>query len=164
MFIIRPTQPDDEPFLWDMGWEATAVEAEMRALGRDAALAMPHVRRYLTGWGRPGDAGVVAVSEDGQRLGAAWYRLFPGDEPGWGFVAADVPELSIGVAGAARGRGVGGALLAALVALAREHGHRTLSLSVDRQNPARRLYERVGFRDAGISDPTDTSVTMIAHP
>jgi len=55
-------------------------------------------------------------------------------------------------------------LLAALVELAREHGHRTLSLSVDRQHPARRLYERVGFRDAGISDPTDTSVTMIAHP
>jgi GNAT superfamily N-acetyltransferase len=164
VFIIRPTQPDDEPFLWDMGWEATAVDVEMRALGRDVALAMPHVRRYLNGWGRPGDAGVVAVSEDGQRLGAAWYRLFPVDEPGWGFVAADVPELSIGVVGAARGRGVGGALLAALLELAREQGHRTLSLSVDRQNPARRLYERVGFRDAGISDPTDTSVTMIAHP
>ena len=164
MFIIRPTQPDDEPFLWDMGWEATAVDAEMRALGRDAALANPHVRRYLNGWGRPGDAGVVAVSEDGQRLGAAWYRLFPVDERGWGFVAADVPELSIGVVGAARGSGVGGASLAALLELAREQGHRTLSLSVDRQNPARRLYERVGFRDAGIFDPTDTSVTMIAHP
>ena len=164
MFIIRPTQPDDEPFLWDMGWEATAVDVEMRALGQDAALAMPHVRRYLNGWGRPGVAGGVAVSEDGQRLGAAWYRLFPVDEPGWGFVAADVPELSIGVVGAARGRGVGGALLAALLELAREQGHRTLSLSVDRQNPARRHYERVGFGNAGISDPTDTSVTRIAHP
>jgi GNAT superfamily N-acetyltransferase len=163
VFIIRPTQPDDEPFLWDMGWEATAVDAEMRTLGRDAALAMPHVRRYLNGWGRPGDAGVVAVSEEGQRLGAAWYRLFPVDEPGWGFVAADVPELSIGVVGAARGRGVGGALLAALLELAREQGHRTLSLSVHRQNPARRLYERVGFGEAGISDPTDTSVTMLAY-
>jgi GNAT superfamily N-acetyltransferase len=163
VFIIRPIQPDDEPFLWDMGWEAMAVDAGMRALGRDAALAMPHFRRHLSGWGRPGDAGVVAISEDGQRLGAAWYRLFPIEDPGWGFVAPDVPELGIGVVAAARGRGVGGALLAALLELAREQGHRTLSLSVDRENPARRLYERVGFRDAGISDPTDTSVTMIAH-
>jgi ribosomal protein S18 acetylase RimI-like enzyme len=146
-----------------MGWEATAVDAYMRALGRDAALATPHARRYLNGWGRPGDAGVVAISEDGQRLGAAWYRLFLADEPGWGFVAVDVPELSIGVVGAARGRGVGGALLAARLELAREQGYRALSLSVDRQNPARRLYERLGFRDAGISDPADTSVTMIAH-
>jgi hypothetical protein len=107
VFIVRPTEPDDEPFLWDMGWAATAMDAEMRALGRDAALAMPHVRRYLNDWGRPGDTGVVAVSEDGQRLGAAWYRLFPVEDPGWGFVAADVPALSIGVVGAARGRGVG---------------------------------------------------------
>ncbi len=163
MLIIRPTQPDDEPFLWDMGWEATAVDAGMRALGRDAAFTMPHVRRYLDGWGRPGDAGVIAVSEDGQPLGAAWYRLFPAEAPGWGFVAADVPELSIGVTAAARGRGVGRELLDALLKLAREQGYRALSLSVDRQNPARRLYERVGFRDAGVSDPSDTSVTMIVH-
>ena len=163
MVVLRPVEPDDEPFLWDMGWEATAVSAEMRALGREAALSMPHVRRYIDGWGRPGDAGVVAVAADGQRLGAAWYRRFPAEDPGWGFVGPDVPELSIGVAVEARGRGVGGALLDALLKLAREQGHRAVSLSVDRQNPARVLYERKGFRDAGVSDPTDTSVTMIAH-
>ena len=105
----------------------------------------------------------MAVAEDGTRLGAAWYRLFPTEEPAWGFVAADVPEVSMGVTAEARGRGVGSALLDVLLALARAQGHRALSLSVDRQNPARRLYERKGFRDAGVSDPTDTSVTMIAH-
>lgn len=160
---IRVAEPEDEPFLWDMAWEATAVDAGMRALGRDAAFAIPHTRRYLDGWDRPGDAAVVAVGADGRRLGAAWYRLFSPEDPGWGFVASDVPELSIGVTAEARGRGVGGALLDALLTLAREQGHRAVSLSVDRQNPARRLYERKGFHDAGISAPTDTSVTMIAH-
>ena len=163
MFDIRLIQPDDEPFLWDMAWEATAVDAGMRALGREAAFTIPHVRHYLEGWGRPGDAGVVAVAGSGERLGAAWYRLFPAEDPGWGFVAADIPELSIGVAMNARGRGAGGALLDALLMLAREAGYRALSLSVDRQNPARRLYERKGFRNAGISSPAESSVTMIAH-
>jgi hypothetical protein len=65
MLFIRPAQPDDEPFPWDMGWEATAVGAEMRAFRRETAFASPHVRRYLEGWGRPGDAGVVAVTEVG---------------------------------------------------------------------------------------------------
>ena len=163
MFVIRPVQPDDLSFLWDMGWEATAVDPGMRAMGREAAFALPHIRKYLDGWGRPGDAGVIAVDETGKRLGAAWYRLFPPEEPGWGFVAPDVPELSIGVADEARGRGVGGALLDALLAMAGEQGHPAVSLSVDRRNPARRLYERHGFRDAGVSEPDDTSVTMIVE-
>ena len=162
MLEIRLAQPDDEPFLWDMAWEATAVDDGMRMLGREAAFAIPHVRRYLDGWGRTGDAAVVAVV-DGQRLGAAWYRLFLAEDTGWGFVATDVPELSIGVAAEARGTGIGSALLDALLTLAREQGFRAVSLSVDRQNRARRLYERKGFRDAGISDPTDTSMTMIAN-
>jgi GNAT superfamily N-acetyltransferase len=161
--LIRLAEPEDVPFLWDMGWEATAVDDGMRALGREAAFAMPHVRRYLDGWGRRGDVAVVAVAADGRRLGAAWYRLFPAEHPGWGFVASDVPELSIGVVAEARGRGVGSALLDALLILARKQGHRAVSLSVDRRNPARRLYERMGFRDAGISDPTDSSVTMVVH-
>ena len=163
MVVIRPAGPEDEAFLWDMAWEATAVSPEMRALGREAAFAIPHVRRYLEEWGRPGDTAVIAIGKDGQRLGAAWYRLLPAEAPGYGFVAPDIPELGIGVAADARGQGVGGALLDALVTLAREHGYRAISLSVDRQNPALRLYERKGFRDAGISDAMDSSVTMIAH-
>jgi ribosomal protein S18 acetylase RimI-like enzyme len=146
-----------------MGWEAMAVDAGMRSLGRDAAFAKPHIRRYLDGWGRVGDGAVIAVTEDGQRLGAAWYRLFPAEDPGWGFVAPDVPEIGIGVAMTARGMGIGGALLDALLTLAREQGYRAVSLSVDRQNPAQRLYQRNGFRDAGVSDLTDTSLTMIAY-
>ena len=139
--VMRSVQVADLPFLWDMGWEAAAVDPGMRALGREAAFARHEVRKYLDGWDRPGDTGVVAVDETGRPLGAAGHRLFPAEAPGYGFVAPDVPEVSIGVAADARGRGVGGALLDALIAVAREQGYRALSLSVDRQNPARRLYE-----------------------
>jgi ribosomal-protein-alanine N-acetyltransferase len=68
---------------------------------------------------------------------------------GYGFVAADVPELSIAVAPEARGRGFGTQLLGALVAAARDAGHRAISLSVEPENPALRLYERPGFRRVG---------------
>jgi GNAT superfamily N-acetyltransferase len=162
MIEIRPVVPDDLPFLWDMGWEAAAVSDEVRAMGRDAALALPDISKYLDGWGRPGDAGVVAIGENGRPLGAAWYRLFPTDEPAYGYVASDIPELSIGVVEHERGKGVGRVLLEALLARAQDDGYRGISLSVDRQNPAFRLYERVGFRDAEVSDPADSSVTMIA--
>lgn len=159
---LRAGRADDLLFLADMGFEAAAVSPEVRAMGKAAALAVPAIAKYLDGWGRAGDAAVVAVDDAGRRLGAAWYRLFPAAAPGYGYIASDVPELSIGVAAAARGRGIGRALLEALLETARREGYRALSLSVDRHNPARRLYERVGFRDAGVSPPEETSVTMIA--
>ena len=62
--------------------------------------------KYVDGFGRHGDAGVVAAVA-GQDVGAAWYRLLPADDPGYGFVAADIPELTLGVASQARGRGIG---------------------------------------------------------
>jgi len=159
--LIRPVQEDDLSFLWDMLWEAAAVDAGTRVRGKDAALAAPWNRKYLDGWGRAGDAGVVALDDAGPYLGAAWYRLFPAEAHSYGFVASDIPELSIGVVSTARGQGVGGALLQALLDEAGAQGYAALSLSVDRQNPARALYERHGFRDAGVSPPGDTSVTMV---
>ena len=110
----------------------------------ESVLADPAIARYLRDWGRDGDSAWIA--EEGESpVGAAWYRLFPPDDPGYGFVAADVPELSIAVVPEARGRGVGTLLLERLVSDARDRGFRALSLSVEEDNPAVRLYERAGF-------------------
>jgi len=106
----------------------------------------PKLARYLEGWGRPGDAAVVAVDlSSGRRLGAVWYRLMTTDEPGYGFVDDDIPEVALAVVSDRRGTGVGGALLRALLDTARSRGFDALSLSVEHGNPALRLYERNGF-------------------
>jgi ribosomal protein S18 acetylase RimI-like enzyme len=47
-----------------------------------------------------------------------------------------------------RGHGVGGAVLGALLACAGTHGL-TVSIHVERMNPAMRLYRRLGFGKAG---------------
>ena len=139
--IVREVQIGDMPFLWEMLFEAAAVSEYIRALGKKQALALPTSQKYLAGWGRPGDAGVIALDQ-AQPVGAAWYRLFPAQEPGYGFVASTIPELTIGVHEAARGQGAGQALLQALIELAQSQGYAALSLSVDCTNPARHLYER----------------------
>src|SRR5260370_5620465 len=157
---IRTVQIQDISFLWDMLYEAAAVAEGMRALGREKALSLPVNRKYVEGWGRPGDAGVIAVDQTERPLGAAWYRLHPDEAPGYGSISPTVPELTIGVCDDARGQGIGHALLQALIALAQSQEYVALSLSVDRNNPALHLYERFGFREAGVSDSEDTSVTM----
>jgi ribosomal protein S18 acetylase RimI-like enzyme len=78
---------------------------------------------------------------------------------GYGFVDERTPELTIGVDTAARGRGVGTALLDALHRLAVEHGFEQLSLSVEPHNAARRLYERAGYREVGVD--AGGSITMV---
>ena len=140
--IVRAATAADLPFLQAMLYEAASWRPESQP-PLETVLGDPHAARYLTGWGRLGDAGVVA--EDDRPIGAAWFRLFPFDELGYGFVAEDVPQLTIGVVATARGRGVGTRLLEALVDVARGDGYRAISLSVEPDNPARRLYERTGF-------------------
>ena len=145
-YEIRDYRPEDWEFLRDMSYEAAFWRTDVPRPLRDEALSDPDISRYLEGWGRPGDAAVVAVEpSSGNRVGAAWYRLMPEDAPGYGFVAPEVPELSMGVAAASRGQGVGGALLEALFERARAEGFGALSLSVEDGNLAVRLYERHGF-------------------
>lgn len=146
--LVRPGGPEDVDFLWDMLYEAIHRPAGEPESSREEILSKPGISHYLDGWGRPGDAAVVALDEDGeQRIGAAWYRLMPPEDPGYGFVNAATPEVAIAVVPEHRGRGVGGALLRALADVAASRGFRALSLSVQRSNPAAvRLYERRGFR------------------
>jgi ribosomal protein S18 acetylase RimI-like enzyme len=118
------------------------------------------VALYVKAWGRAGDAAVVAI-ESGFPIGAAWYRLFTAERPGYGFVDVTTPELAIAVVPSARGKGAGTALLDALLAQARAEGHAAVSLSVDAQNgPAIGLYERHGFQRVSASGD---SLTMLAR-
>jgi ribosomal protein S18 acetylase RimI-like enzyme len=118
------------------------------------------VALYVKAWGRRGDTAVIAI-EGGFPVGAAWYRLFAKDKPGYAFVDERTPELAIAVVPNARGKGVGSKLLDALLARAREAGYPTVSLSVDRANAgAIELYQRHGFERV---DEDQDSVTMLAR-
>jgi GNAT superfamily N-acetyltransferase len=109
-------------------------------------LAHPQVVVFHEGWGRPGDTGLVA-EHDGRPVGLVWYRLFTEEAHGEGFVDEETPELAIAVADGFRGRGIGGELMRAAHERALQHGFWRLSLSVDAENPAKRLYERLGYAD-----------------
>jgi ribosomal protein S18 acetylase RimI-like enzyme len=110
---------------------------------------------------RLGDRGVVAGDPGGAPIGAAWVRHLAADDPGYGFVRADVPELTIGVVEAFRGRGVGRALLRAVLAAARDAGVPAVSLSVERANLAARLYAAEGFRVVGSDVDADTMLVEL---
>jgi ribosomal protein S18 acetylase RimI-like enzyme len=120
-------------------------------------LSTPELGRYVRGWGRPDDVGLLAVdAETGQPVGAAWLRLMTREEAGYGYVDDETPELSIAVLPRYRGKGAGTLLLTRLLGDA-ERMYKAISLSVSGDNPAVRLYERLGFEAVSSSG---TSLTM----
>jgi ribosomal protein S18 acetylase RimI-like enzyme len=78
------------------------------------------------------------IELDGERAGRLYVHR--GEE--------DIRIMDIALAPAYRGRGIGTALLEELMAEARSSG-RSLSIHVELQNPARSLYDRLGFVPVG---------------
>lgn len=147
MVEIRPLTPADAPFVWEALYHAIYVAAGDVPPAREI-VQQPEIARYARHFGQQtGDVGVIALME-GQPVGAAWLRLMHG----YGFVDAETPELTIAVLPPYQGQGVGTQLMIQLFVAATPY-YRQISLSVTWDNPARRLYERLGFavvsRDAG---------------
>jgi ribosomal protein S18 acetylase RimI-like enzyme len=154
--VLRPANAADAPFLTEMLVVAAFWRPDGPVGGPAEVLGRPELAHYVSGWPKPGDSGVIA--EAGGPVGAAWLRQFSPTDRGFGFVDADTPELSIAVADGWRGRGVGAALLGELVAMAQAGGRTGISLSVERENYAWRLYERFGFE---VVDEVGGSFTML---
>ena len=154
-YTIRAARATDATFLESMLVE-TVNWLPARNWSREKIMADPEVAHYVQGWPRPTDLGVVAVDDKGEPVGAAWLRTFDATDPGYGFVAADIPELGIAVTASWRGRGVGSTLLRAVQEQAWRAGITTISLSVERANPAMRLYISAGYRTVASGPHSDT--------
>ncbi len=134
----------DFTFLATMLGEAAVWRPDKPTPTADQVLANPRHSMYLAGWPRPGDHGLIA--EQDAPVGAAWYRTYTEASPGIGFVAEDIPELSIAVVAFRAGhQGIGRRLLVDLIHASDSQGYPALSLSVAEANPARRFYELMGF-------------------
>jgi GNAT superfamily N-acetyltransferase len=127
--------PDDVPALYLLKWQMALAEGSAHAL-----------RASETDWRRdmcgPQPRFVAVVAEqDGTLIGMA--ILVERYSPAW--VGPLLAIDAVFVTPAHRRRGLGKALLARAAAEALGRGVPFVELMVRTQNPARRLYERVGF-------------------
>lgn len=137
--VLRTGRPDDGSFVIEMARPACVIE--------DRPLPDPDDDEVLEMLPPDGVLPIIAEDQSGRPVGAVWtYQSIPPlrcDAAG-----VPLPELCIAVAPGARGVGVGGMLLDALFAdLAEEHDKMCTNVHV--RNPAKRLYERKGFRVVG---------------
>ena len=144
--VVRDMRPDETGFLREMLYAALAWRPDVQLPPAEWVLAHPQVSIFHEGWGRAGDTALVAELQ-GRPVGLVWFRSFTEASHGEGFIDQDTPELAIAVVDGHRGQGIGRQLLLAAHERARADGLVRLSLSVDADNPARRLYASAGYRE-----------------
>ncbi|MGM1016291.1 MAG: GNAT family N-acetyltransferase [Actinomycetota bacterium] len=128
---------------WLVELRAVVLEDDLTRLGRFDPV---RVRQRLRGSFDPECTRIILV--DGSAVGSVAIR--PDDGVWW------LEHLYIDPA--VQGRGIGTDILRAVVDVDRS---RTLRLNVLQGSPARRLYERLGFR---VDDEDDVDVLMTRHP
>ena len=103
--------------------------------------AHPYLEQYHRNYGNfNGDMGVYATV-DNKIAGGAWSRMLTN---GFGFVDRQTPELAFAVLPEFRNQGIGTQIINQLLSEVAKL-YPQVSLAVREDNPAIRLYERVGF-------------------
>jgi ribosomal protein S18 acetylase RimI-like enzyme len=120
-------------------------------------LENPPVSKYIKGWKRRDDIGFMAEN-DGEIIGAIWARFFNSTEKGYGYVADDIPELSMSILKDYRNNSIGSELLNQLFRELKRKKIAKVSLSVDKRNKAAAFYQKHNFE---IVNESGNSLTML---
>ena len=151
----RPETDDDTAFLLalygstreqELALVDWSPEAKRAFVGMQFDAQRTHYRREYP------NARFEIIEHGGVPIG----RLYVDERP------AEIRVMDITIAPQARNQGIGRALLLEILANGRETG-RTVSIHVEHQNPARRLYDRLGFRPVGGSS-NSVYVLLEARP
>lgn len=154
---FRSITADDQAFLTEMLYLAFFVPEGAAPFPR-SILDRPDILKYHMGYGKKGDYGFLALTGE-EAVGAIWCRLHSQDNPGYGFVRSDVPELNIALLPAARGQGIGQQLMQYLEEELRAEGVPGISLSVDNRNTtAHYIYQKLGYEQV---KEEGTAITML---
>ncbi len=141
---VRVMRESDYVCLPEFLYQAIFIPEEKEPPPR-SVINEPEIFIYIKEFGvQAGDLGVVA-EQNGQVIGAAWTRIVPA----YGHIDNYIPELAISILPEFRGYGIGTKLMKKLFKVLRENGYKQTSLSVQKNNPAVRFYQRLGYRVSG---------------
>lgn len=143
---IRHIRRDEWPLLEDFLYEAIYVpEGFEGEIPRSVIYDDPKCRAAFEGFGSLPDDRAIVAEASGEVVGACWVRTT--DE--YGHIDDETPSFSISLYPRFRSQGIGTAMMGSLLDELRDAGYVRVSLSVQKENPALHLYERLGFQIIG---------------
>lgn len=142
--LIRPLKTEEIPLLDAFMYEAIFQKEGAPLLPREI-IHRPELKIYFEHFGRNDDHCFVAET-GGSVVGAVWVRILSGEIKGYGNVDDQTPEFAISILKPYRNAGIGTQLMQAMITHLKQLGYEKASLSVEKENYAYRMYEKLGFR------------------
>jgi len=139
MAEIRPLKSEEIPHLEEFLYQAIFISQGLAPLPR-SILKEPDLEMYIKDFGQQPDDWALAAEVDGLLVGVVWVRIMKD----YGYYD-QTPSLSISFLPDFRGQGLGQQLMTAMLDLLKAKGYPSVSLSVSKDNPALRFYQRLGF-------------------
>lgn len=139
--VIREIRPEEVPLLNDFLYEAIFIPEGVPAPPR-SIIEHEDLQVYVRDFGKKADDRCLVAEVDGKVVGAVWTRI----TDDYGHIADDIPSLAISLYKDCRNQGIGTELLREMLQLLRRDGYPKVSLSVQKDNYAFRMYQKAGFK------------------
>ena len=141
---IRFMRPEEYPLLKDFLYDAIYLPEDTAAPPKEI-INQPELTVYIADFGQPDDLCLVAESCH-HVIGAVWSRILAGKIKGYGNIDSYTPELAISVKKEFRNQGIGSQLMREMIVLLKLNGYEKVSLSVNKDNYAYQMYQKLGFQ------------------
>lgn len=138
--IIREMQKDEYCLLSDFLYEAIYIPDGMVAPPK-SVINCPELQVYIADFGNSIHDKALVAEVDGNIVGAIWARIMND----YGHLDENTPSLAMSVIKSYRGMGIGTSLLTQMLSAEKVAGYAKLSLSVQKDNYAVRMYKKAGF-------------------
>lgn len=155
MINIRNIHPQEIPVLDDFLYEAIFIPQGVEPPPR-SIIEQDDLQVYVRGFGDDPHDHCLVAEVDGKIAGAVWVRIM--DD--YGHVDDQTPSLAISLYKEYRGQGIGTQLLHQMMDLLRKEKYAQVSLSVQKENYALRMYQKAGFK---IVEDRGEEVLMVAR-
>ena len=139
-YIIREIKKEEyvllEHFLYEAIFIPVGVEPPPKTI-----INMPELQEYIADFGSLKDDKAIVAEVEGKIIGSVWVRIMND----YGHIDDDTPSLAMSLYKEYRGLGIGTALLKEILLNLKLAGYTKVSLSVQKDNYAVKLFKKVGF-------------------
>lgn len=139
--IIRNIKTEEYPLLKDYLYDAIFIPQGVKPPDK-SIINNEDLQVYIKDFGSKKDDICFLAEMDHEIVGAVWIRIMND----YGHIDDQTPSLAISVKKEYRGLGIDTKLMETMLVSVKHHGYQSVSLSVQKANPAVHLYQRLGFQ------------------